>query len=314
MDAGPSVASHTALVVMNGRARGATATALRRAVTVLERGYRVRVETPETHTALIEVVACATEELIVAVGGDGTVNAVVGALPPHAAIAVLPIGTANDFAGEIGVPSHPDTAAEVLVSRRDEAARQVDLVRVNGHPFCTVGGIGLVARTTAAVAAAKQGRGAVRAIAQRLGGTIYQLAAASTILAGRDLVEVVDIEFTAPDGTRGEWRGGVEALFVVNHRRCGGGLVLPVPSSGADGVFELGLVTARSRPALAANFLRLARGAAIPPGILTVLPAIEATVRVQAPVTFAADGELLATGQEFHLTIDRGALRLRGVP
>lgn len=299
---------------MNGRARGATAAALRRAVAVLTRGYHVRVETPETHTALIEVVACASEELIVAVGGDGTVNAVVGALPPHAAIAVLPIGTANDFASEIGVPSDPDTAAEVLVSRRDEAASHVDLVRVNGHPFCTVGGIGLVARTTAAVAAAKEGRGAVRAIAQWLGGAIYKLATASTIVAGRDLAEEVEITFTAPDGTRGEWRGDVEALFVVNHRRCGGGLVLPTPSSGTDGIFELGLVTAGSRPALAANFLRLARGAAIPRDILTILSVTEATVRVPTPVVFAADGELLATGQEFRLTIDPGALRLRGVP
>jgi diacylglycerol kinase (ATP) len=69
-------------------------------------------------------------DLIVAAGGDGTLNEIVngmGEKPNHARIGLLPLGTGNDFARSLAVPDKVDAALEVLRAGR---TRAVDLVRV----------------------------------------------------------------------------------------------------------------------------------------------------------------------------------------
>ncbi|HEU5175456.1 MAG TPA: diacylglycerol kinase family protein [Gemmatimonadaceae bacterium] len=301
-----------ALVVVNGSARGTSPRVLDRATAVMSRGYDVTVIAPTSREALRQAVAGTRDDLVIAVGGDGTVNAVVAALPAHAALGVLPIGTANDFAREVGVPRDPVVAAELLVAQRDAPAARLDLMEANGHPFCTVGGVGLVARTTSAVASLKEGAGLARAAARLLGGMIYKLSATTTLLWGRDLVHRIAIRFRDPSGTWSEWAGDAHALFVVNHRLCGGGLAIPTGSVGRDGIFELGIVTAGSRASLIANFSRLSAGAPIGEQAFVVRPATEAIVSVATPTPFAADGEILDTAREFALRIRPGALRFLG--
>ena len=299
--------------MVNGSARGTNPRALDRATAVMSRGYDVTVIAPTSCTALRQAVAGTRDDVVIAVGGDGTVNAVVSALPAHAMLGVLPIGTANDFACEIGVPRDPVVAAELLVAQRGGPAAQLDLLEANGRPFCTVGGVGLVARTTSAVARLKEGTGVARSAARLLGGMIYKLSATATLLWGRDLVQRIAIRFRDPSGTWLDWAGDAHALFVVNHRLCGGGLSIPTGSVGRDGIFELGIVTAGSRASLIANFSRLSAGAPIGEQAFVVRQATEAIVSVATPTPFAADGEILDTAREFVLRIRPGALRVLGV-
>lgn len=310
--AGPSRRIPTALVVLNDRARGSRAVAISRAIGLLEHAYRVRIATPPTRDALQELVADAPDDLVVAVGGDGTVNAVATALPSSAALGVLPAGSANDFAAEVGIPRDPLSAAAVLVAAAGEPPRPADLVAVNGQRFCTVGGLGLVAQVTDSVTAAKERSGIRRSAAQLLGGSVYKLSTARMLLTGRDLVHGIDVQFREPSGALAHWSGDVHALFVVNHGRCGGGLTLPTGSSGSDGVFELGIVVAGARGALVANFARLSAGARVREDAFVVRRATEATIRLPKPMWFAADGELLDQAAEFTIGIEPGAFRLLG--
>lgn len=278
----------------------------------MSRGYDLTVVAPASRDALRQAVAATRDDLVVAVGGDGTVNSVVSALPAHAALGVLPIGTANDFACEVGVPRDPVVAAELLVAQRDRPALQLDLLEANGHPFCTVGGVGLVARTTSAVASLKEGTGVARGAAQLLGGMVYKLSATATLLWGRNLLHRIAIRFRDPSGTWSDWEGDAHALFVVNHRLCGGGLAIPTGSNGRDGIFELGIVTAGSRASLIANFSRLSAGRPIGEQAFVVRQATEAIVSVAAETPFAADGEILDAARQFVLRIRPGALRFLG--
>lgn len=305
--------SDTALLVLNERARGAAGrAALDDAVRVLRHAYRVRVVSPSSSEDLAATVASSDERLVIAAGGDGTVNAVVGALRPDAVLGILPVGTANDFACELGIPPQLEAAARQLVSHRGEAPRVADLLEVAGRPFCTVGGVGLVARTTVAVLDLKSGRGLQRWAAQRLGSVVYKLVSGATLLAGRNLVYPLQLEWRLGDGSWAVRDVRVHAAFVVNHRLCGGGLSLPTGSDGSDGIFELGLVHAGSRAALVRNFSRLAGGAAIDGRAFEVVPVQELVIRAAAPLDFAADGELLATACELRVTMRAGALRVAG--
>lgn len=249
--------------------------------------------------------------LVVVAGGDGTINQAAGILGESRPLGVIPFGTANDLARELGVPRDPVAAARALVE--SETDRHVDLVDVDGRAFCTVGGIGLVSRTTAAVLRMKQRPGVTRRVAEALGSGVYKVAAAASILAGRGMTDRLAIDYVDPEGRPRRWAGDAHTLFVANHRMCGGGLCLPTGSNGRDGRFELAIVHRSSRPALALNFSRLSAGARIPPHVVEVLPARAARIALEAPATFVADGEVLGAGTAFEVRIRPGALRVRGI-
>lgn len=79
--------------------------------------------------------------LIVAAGGDGTVSAVAGAVAgSRSALGVLPLGTLNHFARDLGIPTDLDEACAALARARK---RKVDLAEVNGHMFINNSAIGL---------------------------------------------------------------------------------------------------------------------------------------------------------------------------
>ena len=78
---------------------------------------------------------------IVAAGGDGSVNAVAGALAGTAMpLGVLPLGTLNHFAQDLGLPSAVDAAVEVIAAGH---VRRVDVAEVNGRVFVNNSSIGL---------------------------------------------------------------------------------------------------------------------------------------------------------------------------
>src|SRR5436189_84267 len=69
-------------------------------------------------------------ELIIAAGGDGTLNEVVNGIGENlgdACVGLIPLGTGNDFARTIGVPADVEAAIDLILDGRQSA---VDLVRV----------------------------------------------------------------------------------------------------------------------------------------------------------------------------------------
>jgi len=84
-------------------------------------------------------------EKIVAAGGDGTVNEVVnGIAGSNAALGLLPIGTVNVFAMELGLPSRDLKVCWDIVQGAN--VRLVDLPSANGRCFVQLAGVGLDAQ------------------------------------------------------------------------------------------------------------------------------------------------------------------------
>jgi YegS/Rv2252/BmrU family lipid kinase len=85
---------------------------------------------------------------VVAAGGDGTVNEVVnGIAGSDVALGILPVGTMNVFAAELGLPGDLDEAWAVIRAGR---TRRVDLVRANQQYFVQLAGVGLDAQVVQA--------------------------------------------------------------------------------------------------------------------------------------------------------------------
>jgi diacylglycerol kinase family enzyme len=84
--------------------------------------------------------AAEDSDVVAALGGDGTVNAVAAALAGTSTpLLVLPAGTLNHFAHDLGVPLDPCEAALLV---RDGARRRVDVAEVNGRVFVNNSSIG----------------------------------------------------------------------------------------------------------------------------------------------------------------------------
>ena len=101
----------------------------------------VKMVRPDHLAARTKAAVDAGAELVIAAGGDGTVSAVAGALVgTNAALGILPLGTLNHFARDIGIPFDLDQAAAVIAAGH---RRTVDVARLGERVFVNNSAIGL---------------------------------------------------------------------------------------------------------------------------------------------------------------------------
>jgi diacylglycerol kinase family enzyme len=114
-------------------------------------------------TAEVRKALSAKPSLVIAGGGDGTLNAVAQALRhTDIPLGLVPIGTLNHLARDLGVPLQPSAAIEVLPG---SVPRRIDLGEVNGRIFLNNSIIGLYPRYEFLKARSlRQGRWKLRAI------------------------------------------------------------------------------------------------------------------------------------------------------
>jgi diacylglycerol kinase family enzyme len=95
----------------------------------------------ERQTRLAMVAARRQPQVIVAAGGDGTINLVAGLLVERdLPFGVIPLGTFNYFARDLGIPLSPGPAAMAIATGH---TRRVHVARVNGHLFLNNASFGL---------------------------------------------------------------------------------------------------------------------------------------------------------------------------
>ncbi|HET7709441.1 MAG TPA: diacylglycerol kinase family protein [Sphingomicrobium sp.] len=80
-------------------------------------------------------------QIVIAAGGDGTIGTVAGVLAGTSTrLGILPLGTLNHFARDLGIPADLGEAAALVASGRE---RSVDVAEVNGRVFINNSAIGL---------------------------------------------------------------------------------------------------------------------------------------------------------------------------
>ena len=88
-------------------------------------------------------------DVVIAAGGDGTINEVVNGLAnSKAKLGIIPIGTENVLAQQLKIPFNHIDAAELILKKR---AKSLDLGKANNRYFILMCGIGLDAKAAASV-------------------------------------------------------------------------------------------------------------------------------------------------------------------
>ena len=179
-------------VILNPAARGERAQRLRARIEALGEG------------AVLQVTSCCGEaetlaraavqegfETIVAAGGDGTVNEVVnGIAGSTSALGLLPLGTMNVFATELGLPTRDlDACWEII---RDGQTRVVDLPNGNGKHFVQLAGVGLDAQVVKETS---------RASKKTLGPLSYLISAAQIAARQPPRLQIESEDATTDEGS-----------------------------------------------------------------------------------------------------------------
>jgi YegS/Rv2252/BmrU family lipid kinase len=161
---------------------------------------------PGDGTRIAREAAAQGYDVVVAAGGDGTINEVVNGLAgTSAALAALPVGTANVWAREIGLPLQPRAAAETLLQAQ---VRRIDLGCAGGRYFLLMAGVGFDAAVVGEVLPPEK---------RRLGILAYVLRALGVALRYRGTRVRLQL-----DGRRA---GGRVLLVVIGNSQLYGGVV-----------------------------------------------------------------------------------------
>jgi lipid kinase YegS len=169
-------------------------------------------------------------EVVVAGGGDGTVNEVVEGLieglaktssPPS--LAILPLGTANDLARACGIPLDPLAAMRFAV---EGPTASVDVGQANGRRFVNVATGGFGTQVTTATP---------NELKKVLGGAAY-------LLTGLTHFSSIRPEYGRLSGPGFSWQGAFLVLAIGNGRQAGGGHQLCPEALLDDGLLDVRLL------------------------------------------------------------------------
>lgn len=240
-------------------------------------------------------------KLLVAVGGDGTVNEVVSGIAGRdVELAVIPRGTGWDFVRTYGIPRKLEGAVEVAVNG---ATRTVDLGRARYRAWDGGDGERLFANIASA--------GMSGAIAKRtnetskaLGGKASYLWATLAVFARwrNDEVRVrVDGE---------ERAGRMHDVVIANGRYFGGGMMICPDAQPDDGRFDVLLIGDLTKRDLLTTLPKTYRGRHLPHPKAEVLRGTTVQVDAPEPLPVELDGEQPGTTPARFEVVPQ-ALRLR---
>ena len=201
----------------------------------------VRVTERRGHAAdLVRDVVDKGADVVGAWGGDGTLNEVASALAfGPVPVAIIPSGSGNGLARELGTPIDPAYAIRVAVEGRD---RRLDAGDLNGRLFFNVAGIGFDAEVAHRFAGhARRGFGPYLAIAARHFWS-YRPATYTMTVDGRESERCALM------------------IVVANSRQYGNGAIIAPAAKPDDGELDLVVVQGRSRVATLVRVPRLFRG------------------------------------------------------
>jgi len=246
------------LVVLNRNAGSADEGAVDAALDVLRAGADVAVAVTGDAAELDEAVAAHRERRLVALGGDGSVHAAVGALDragllhPDRPVGIVPRGTGNDLARALGLPLDPVESAAVVLAG---APRALDLIRDDAGGVVVNAvhvGVGAVAS-----AQAVRFKGSLGTAAFPLGAAI-----AGVTSTGTELRVEVDGRVLAHEeqGWAADGRTGVLMLGVCNAPTIAGGTPLAPAAVPDDGLADVVLSIATGPVARAAFAAALLAG------------------------------------------------------
>lgn len=223
-------------------------------------------------------------KLIVAAGGDGTLNEIVNAVGAKKAgvrVGLIPLGTGNDFARTLDLPTDVDEAIDLLRAGR---MRRLDLVRVTSDRvryFVNVSGAGFSGLVDQKMTPKMK---------KTWGPLAYLRGAAAALPELRAYRTTLSID------NRESLKLSLYNVVIANGRYVAGGRLIAPEASIDDGLLDIVLIQERPAPELALLAAQVALGTHLLSDAIVFRRAAKATVNSRPRMCFNVDGELVGKG------------------
>ena len=228
--------------------------------------------------------------LVIAWGGDGTINEVASALAfGDVPLGIVRAGSGNGLARELGV----DPRADVAIANALAATPQpIDVGEIEGRLFVNIAGIGVDAFVASRFS-----------LARRRGFLGY------VGITARALATYVPTHYRiTSSGTRVDARAVL--VTIANSAQFGNGARIAPGARVDDGLLDLVVVEERWRLATLSQLPRLFNGTVERIRGCTIQRIREVTVEADLPMTFHVDGEPVIGGTRLNARVHPGALQI----
>jgi YegS/Rv2252/BmrU family lipid kinase len=237
--------------------------------------YRVVYTESLDHAETQARVAARAHEAVVAVGGDGLIGRLAGALQGQSSpLAIVPAGRGNDFARVMGIPTSARAAIRMAVEGQEHT---IDIGEVNGQAFVGIASVGFdsLANSIANEMHVFSGR------------AVYLVAALRALWRWRQAT------FEVSYGTHTHTLTGY-SVAVANSKAYGGGMLLAPYAELDDGKFDVLMVGHKTKPRFLQTMPKVFRGAHLTDPAVSLLRTDEVRIAADRSFTVYADGEPLA--------------------
>ena len=238
-------------------------------------------------------------DTIISVGGDGTMHTLIQRLAgEEIGLLVVPGGTANDLANELGTIK---SIEKVISWVRARELKKIDLISINGRYMATNGGIGLGGQVAEKINNIRKRVPLFKNLMKLTGKRIYPFFAATEIidpnlpyyklrLKSRDFVGVVE----------------TPGLLINNQSRLGGSFQVAPHTHNDDGKFNVTAFTHKNRGQLIQCLWSMGLGKDLsndPKVINFETDFLEVELLEKQSVAFFGDGEVLSKTHRWEIEV-----------
>lgn len=229
--------------------------------------------------------------VVIAAGGDGTVNETARALCyTGTAMGIIPCGSGNGLARHLNIPMNPEKALGVIAAGRTDV---IDFCTANGEPFFCTFGMGFDAAVSDRFASRPDRRGLKN----------YVRAAVEVFLRYKSQ----EYTLSTPDGTL------TKRAFIVaccNASQYGNNAFIAPRASLTDGLMDVTIIHRGTWLSHAMSGLRIMTGSLGESGSVSMIRTSE--LHISRPIAGPAhlDGEVARLGKEIYVKCNHNALKV----
>jgi diacylglycerol kinase (ATP) len=245
-------------------------------------------------------------DYIIAIGGDGTINTLIQKIIySKITFLIIPAGTANDFASEMGLNSRLENIIKVFNEKSIEC---VDVLKINDKYMLTNGGIGLSANVAKQINEHRKNSKITKSLLKILGSKTYILYFAKEFLQD---IKRYKIHFESKDFPLINKILETPLVMINNQSHIGGNFEVAPKTKNNDGTFNVTIFTHQNKADLLKTSISMlgSNKSANEPHIISFETShLDMTLLSDDEAVFFGDGEVLETGKSFSISIQPKAL------
>jgi diacylglycerol kinase family enzyme len=244
-------------------------------------------------------------EYIFSVGGDGTANTIIQNIKnENIKLLVIPTGTANDFATELGLSANINKILKVF---QHKTSQKVDVIKVNEKYMVTNGGIGIAANVAEKINTNRKRIRGFKNFMKISGSKVYPMFFATEFITG---LKTHRVHIESPHCPLMSKIVETPLLMINNQESIGGNFSIAPLTKNNDGMFNVTIFTHKNKINLMKASIAMMKGEY--PQFDKELISFETDsldlTLLDGPATFFGDGEVFEKSESFKISIYKQAL------